>query len=74
MAQLDFWTRLPKATSELITKNTHVKSYKRGSLVYSSGESPIGIYIVKVGLMASDLISKYGGIPYAGKSKTKYLC
>lgn len=51
MAQLNFWTRLPNEASEIIAKNTHIKSYKKGSLVYSSGERPIGIYFVQTGLV-----------------------
>lgn len=49
--QFNFWTRLPKEASKTIENNTHVRTYKKGTYVYTSGETPIGIYFVKRGLV-----------------------
>lgn len=51
MSQSNFWQNLPAEAVQLIQGNTHFRSYKRGSVVYSEGESPIGVYIVQKGLV-----------------------
>jgi CRP-like cAMP-binding protein len=51
MAQVNFWTRLPQSAARLIEQNTHIKTYKKGAVIYSSGEKPIGIYFIKKGLV-----------------------
>jgi CRP-like cAMP-binding protein len=60
MAQLNFWSHLPTEASQIIEKNTHVKYYKKGSIIYASGEKPIGIYFVKDGLVGLVTTSSKG--------------
>lgn len=52
MKQSNFWQELPGQAISLISDNTHFRHYKKGSVIYSEGESPLGIYIVKKGLVS----------------------
>lgn len=60
MTQKNFWTELPQEASQLVEKNTHYRTYKKGWSVYSEGETPLGIYVVKTGLVGLVKVSAKG--------------
>jgi CRP-like cAMP-binding protein len=49
--QSNFWNELPAEAGKKIKDNTFVSLYKKGSMIYVSGEKPIGIYFVLSGLV-----------------------
>lgn len=60
MSQLNFWNQLPREAGQWIQQNSVVRSYKKGSIVYSSGDQPTGIYFVRSGLVGLVTITNKG--------------
>ena len=60
MPNFNFWKQLPEDASKVLKKSTLFKTFKKGATIYSFGDTPQGIYVVKSGLVGLVTTSNKG--------------